>query len=364
MNILVVDDHKLYREGLITVINHIENVVQIIEACDGAQALHTLATEDIDLAIIDFHLSDTTGAVLLHKIKNSVPETPVIIMSGADNSAMIKSIMAGGASGFLPKTMQPDELINAINAVLNGEIYFPENLFNKAQENEINIASGQGFDYSDLLYLAKITQKAINTSDWSLRAKHNSSNQPDIINGFNQLLAKMEAHYNELKEHAFHDVLTELPNRRLFTDRLDQAMNHALRNKDYIGLLTIDVDKFKKVNDELGHDQGDSLLKAIADRLKASVRDIDTVSRFGGDEFAVILTEIGDTAAVESLLTRMLSIVREPLCLAGNTLVPSVSIGVVISDGSVAADKMLKQADDALYQVKRDGRNGFKIYEE
>ncbi|HCM48190.1 MAG TPA: hypothetical protein DIS98_12040 [Colwellia sp.] len=108
MNILVVDDHKLYREGLITVLNHVENVVQIIEACDGAQALHTLAKEDIGLAIIDFHLPDTTGAVLLNKIKISVPETPVIIMSGADNSAMIKSIIEGGASGFLPRTLQPD----------------------------------------------------------------------------------------------------------------------------------------------------------------------------------------------------------------------------------------------------------------
>ncbi|GEM_PF-2234836 len=78
----------------------------------------------------------------------------------------------------------------------------------------------------------------------------------------------------------------------------------------------------------------------------------------------VILTETSDIADVENLINRILSIVREPLCLAGNTFVPSVSIGVVISDGSVATDKILKQADDALYQVKRNGRNSFKIYKE
>lgn len=363
MNILVVDDHRLFREGLITVLNRIDNIDQILEAPDGTQALYFIENEEIDLALIDYHLPDTTGAVLLNKIKNLAPEIPIIIMSGAEDPAMIRSALNGGSSGFLPKSMEPDELMAAINAVLRGDIYVPPSILNKLDLDELDISSGHSIDYSDLVQMAKVMQKVISTSDWSLRAAHNSSTNPELIEGFNQLLSKMEAHYNELRDHAFHDALTGLPNRRLFNDRLAQAISHANRKKDGLALLTLDVDKFKQVNDELGHDQGDALLTVIADRLKLSTREVDTVSRFGGDEFAIVLTEMKDIADVNTVVTRMLTIITQPVNLAGHNIIPSVSIGAALYDGQLDANVLFKQADDALYQVKRNGRNGFKVYE-
>jgi len=175
------------------------------------------------------------------------------------------------------------------------------------------------------------------------------------------LLDKMENHYNELRQHAFHDALTGLPNRRLFNDRLDQALYHASRKGKQLALVALDLDKFKQVNDELGHDQGDELLKKVASRLMEATRKVDTVSRLGGDEFMVVLTEVKDVNAVKLVVERMFQMVTEPCSLAGHVLVPSVSIGVALSHGTLDSDALFKTADEALYQVKRNGRNGFEI---
>lgn len=362
MNILVVDDHRLYRDGLLTVLKRVKDLGQILEASDGYEALNHAQNEDIDLALIDFHLPDTTGPALLNQIKELVPEMPIIIMSGSEDPSMIRSVMRVGASGFLPKSMEPDELISAINTVLEGGIYVPPSILVKLKENHLDVTNAQSFDYSDLVYMAKVTQEVISKSDWSIRAKHDASSRPEIIEAFNGLLSKMEGHYNELREHAFHDVLTGLPNRRLFNERLEDALYQASQKNKSIALIVMDVDKFKRINDELGHDQGDTLLKVIASRLKNCTREIDTASRFGGDEFAVILTEIQSLEFVENIVQRMFEILTEPLMLASDNLTPSISIGIALSDGSLKASALFKLADEALYEVKRNGRNGFKVY--
>lgn len=361
MNILVVDDHRLFRDGLLTVLKRIEGLTRILEAGDGKQAEQIINEHEVDLALVDFHLPDTTGPVLTRAIKNIAPETPVIIMSGAEDAAMIRSAVSNGSSGFLPKSMEPDELIDAINLVLQGEIYIPPSLSEKLSGNEIDVTNAQGVDYSDLIEMAKVTQKVISGSDWSIRARREAASSPEAIEAFNQLLDKMENHYNELRQHAFHDSLTGLPNRRLFDERLDHALHYARRKNKQLALLALDVDKFKSINDELGHDQGDELLKQIASRLIASTRQVDTVSRLGGDEFVIILTEVTDVGIVEAVLNRMFSLLTEPLMLGGTEITPSVSIGAVVSDGTLDADALFKQADEALYQVKRNGRNGFII---
>lgn len=363
MNILVVDDHKLFREGLLTVLKRVYDFEVILEAADGLQTLNLAAVEDIDLALIDFHLPDITGTALIHELKALVPEIPIIIMSGAEDPAMIRSVMEAGASGFIPKSMEPEDLIDGINVVLKGGIYLPPNMRDKLNRNELDLTSGQGVDYSELVYLAQVTQKIISTNDWSIRAKHHSSNRAGIIEGFNQLLDKMETHYNQLKDHAFHDFLTDLPNRRLFDDRLENAVYHARRKNNKIALLTLDVDKFKQVNDELGHDQGDELLKVIAVRLKLATRDVDTVSRFGGDEFAIILTEVNNIETVEIIVTRMLKLLSESVYLGKQLYTPSMSIGGVFFEGDISTEVLFKKADEALYQVKNNGRNGFKVCE-
>jgi diguanylate cyclase (GGDEF)-like protein len=363
MNVLVVDDHRLFRDGLLTVLKRLDDVELILEASDGAEAEKLIENEDIDLALIDFHLPDTTGPMLLRQLKVLAPEIPVIIMSGSEDPAMIRSAMGEGSSGFLPKTMEPDELIDAINVVLSGEIYVPLGMLNKLETNELDLTNAKGVDYSDLIQMAKVTQQVISTSDWSIRAKREASSRPEAIEAFNQLLDKMENHYNELRQHAFHDALTGLPNRRLFNDRLEQALYHASRKNKLLSLVALDIDKFKKINDDLGHDKGDELLKIIASKLMASTRQIDTVSRLGGDEFMVVLTEVADVKAVEMVVKKIFSALTEPLMLGGYEMSPSVSVGVSLSDGSLDAEALFKRADEALYYVKRNGRNNYRISE-
>ena len=162
---------------------------------------------------------------------------------------------------------------------------------------------------------------------------------------------------------AHHDVLTNLPNRALLADRLQSAISLAKRS----GLITVhylDVDKFKRVNDALGHDAGDVLLVAIAVRLAQAVRENDTVARLGGDEFAVVQTGIHNTHYAAVLARRLLREMRRPFDLSGHTVEVSASIGTAFAslDGGTV-DELLRKADAALYRSKSAGRNQFAFFE-
>lgn len=358
MQILVVDDHRLFRDGLLIVLKRIDSVTSILEASDGESAESILDDEEIDLALVDYHLPDTTGQALLKKIKEEAPEIPVIIMSGAEDPAMINSALGAGASGFLPKSMEPDELVDAINIVLRGEYFVPPSVL----KHEAQIINAKGIDYADLVHMAKVTEQVIKTSDWSIRAQRESSTRPETIEAFNKLLERMENQYNELRDQAFRDALTGLPNRRLFDDRLALAASQAKRGKSKFALIAMDLDKFKQINDELGHDQGDELLKAVAERLLSSTREVDTVARLGGDEFVAIITEAASEEAVLTAAKRIFDTIVQKLRLNGEEITPSVSMGIAVSDGSDDTRSLFRAADEALYEVKKQGRNGYRLY--
>jgi len=162
---------------------------------------------------------------------------------------------------------------------------------------------------------------------------------------------------------AHHDVLTNLPNRALFADRLQSAISLAKRS----GLTAVhylNVDKFKPINDALGHEAGDVLLVAIAVRLAQAVRENDTVARLGGDEFAVVQTGLRDTNEAAVLARRLLHEMKRPFDLCGQTVEVSASIGTAFAplDG-VTVDEVLRKADSALYRSKSAGCNQFSFYE-
>jgi diguanylate cyclase (GGDEF)-like protein/PAS domain S-box-containing protein len=159
---------------------------------------------------------------------------------------------------------------------------------------------------------------------------------------------------------AFHDALTGLPNRLLFKDRLEQALVQARRYKDRTpAIMFLDLDKFKQVNDTLGHDVGDLLLKEVANRLKRCVRSVDTVARFGGDEFTVLLPEITSEVDADAVAAKILAVMLEPIRLGPEDRVVSTSIGISMypKDGR-DADALMKSADAAMYHVKGAGRAG------
>ncbi len=164
---------------------------------------------------------------------------------------------------------------------------------------------------------------------------------------------------------AYHDALTGLPNRRLFNDRLAVAMAYAQRNEQKLVLLLLDLDFFKQINDTLGHDVGDQLLKAIGERLNGLIRKSDTIARMGGDEFMLLLTEIEAVEDATTATEKILQGLLQPFVLEQHTLQISASIGMAIypDDGADAAI-LMKHADIAMYQVKESGRAGFRQWEE
>jgi diguanylate cyclase (GGDEF)-like protein/PAS domain S-box-containing protein len=164
-------------------------------------------------------------------------------------------------------------------------------------------------------------------------------------------------------EMAHHDGLTGLPNRTLLHDRLGQALEQAQRDKKRATVMFIDLDRFKSINDTLGHAVGDELLQAVAQRLRSVVRAVDTVSRFGGDEFVIVLHEIASPDDAVLVAEKILVALSPPVCLAGSVIriTPSIGIAVYPDDGMDAV-MLMKNADTAMYHAKAVGRNNFQFF--
>ena len=163
---------------------------------------------------------------------------------------------------------------------------------------------------------------------------------------------------------AYHDILTDLPNRMLFKDRLGLAVIQAKRNQSGLAVMFIDLDRFKMVNDTLGHVKGDELLQQVATRLKNCLRRGDTLARLGGDEFTVVLPELHDKNDAEIIADKFLETFRKPFVLEDNEFHISASIGIAVypEDGE-SIDELLRHADMAMYHVKAQGKNGHSFYE-
>ncbi len=162
---------------------------------------------------------------------------------------------------------------------------------------------------------------------------------------------------------AFHDVLTSLPNRMLFYDRLTLALAHAQRSKEMLAVMFLDLDRFKTINDTLGHTTGDQLLRDVAGKLKKSVREEDTVARLGGDEFTLIVSGIFQVEHAGNIACKILDTIKQPLIIAGHELCITTSIGIALyPDDGNDPETLLKNADIAMYYAKQQGRNNYQFY--
>jgi diguanylate cyclase (GGDEF)-like protein len=167
-----------------------------------------------------------------------------------------------------------------------------------------------------------------------------------------------------LQHQAFHDVLTGLPNRALFLDRLEHALARARRREGTVGVLFLDLDRFKLVNDSLGHAAGDLLLVTVAERLKGCLRDEDTVARLGGDEFAILLGEVAEPSTALHMAERIIQTLTAPFRLDGHDIVTATSIGIATSTPTQTPAEMLRDADAALYRAKAKGRGRYEVFDE
>lgn len=176
-------------------------------------------------------------------------------------------------------------------------------------------------------------------------------------------LAEQKRAHKALAKIAHFDPLTQLPNRAAFYDRLELQIKKSFRTQQKIAVLLMDLDHFKEINDTLGHDHGDFLLKQAAARLQSCVRDTDTVARLGGDEFTIIISELDDFSVVERVAKNILQQMREPFYLNQNKAYVSASIGIAFYPSDAESiDMLLKNADQAMYAAKSKGRNSFLYF--
>ncbi len=167
----------------------------------------------------------------------------------------------------------------------------------------------------------------------------------------------------QLVHQATHDVLTGLPNRALLKDRLQHAIARAQRDEEIVALVFIDLDHFKDINDSLGHDAGDELLKAVAARLLAESRDSDTVARLGGDEFVVVLEGCADRLYLEATVQRLHDAVGRACQVGGHRVFPAASVGIaVFPEDGTDVDVLMRSADTAMYVAKGEGRNHYRFF--
>jgi diguanylate cyclase (GGDEF)-like protein len=203
--------------------------------------------------------------------------------------------------------------------------------------------------------------------DWSVRAA-SASGSPEfdrLAAAFNGMAAEVSSRELKISWMARHDVLTGLANRTVFAEALQREIARAHRDGTNFAVLYLDLDHFKDINDTLGHPIGDLLLQSVAERLRASVRDTDTVARFGGDEFALIATELKQPGDAATLAEKVLAIMSEPVSLRDMEVRSGATIGIAVyGSESADAEALLSHADIALYRAKSEGRGTYRFFTE
>jgi diguanylate cyclase (GGDEF)-like protein len=190
----------------------------------------------------------------------------------------------------------------------------------------------------------------------------------NVIGGFQarflwNLLTRLKKTNDQVTYLAHHDALTGLPNRILFYDRLNQALTRAHRDKEALAVLYLDLDGFKKINDSLGHDMGDVLLREASARLQSCVRDSDTVARMGGDEFTIILSNVRSENSKDRVAQKIIEEIARPFVLNGKNCLVSVSIGIALyPENGDTPEQLVKIADAAMYLAKHGGKNCYKYF--
>ncbi|HEX7953352.1 MAG TPA: EAL domain-containing protein, partial [Burkholderiales bacterium] len=207
--------------------------------------------------------------------------------------------------------------------------------------------------------------------DGAIRWLHNrsfpiidESGRTSLITGVAEDITLRKLDEQKLRHMASYDSLTELPNRSLFYDRLQQTIVHARRDNRLAAVVFLDIDHFKLVNDSLGHAAGDTLLQQVARRLESAVRPGDTVGRFGGDEFALILSDLASTGDAVRVAQKLMAVLHDAMDIEGREVFVTASAGITLFPGdSEDADALIKNADVAMYRAKELGRNAYQFYQ-
>ncbi len=390
-----------------------------------ADAVRRLPEHKVDIVLLDLGLPDASGLEAVRLMLEAAPLLPVVVLTGRDDETLAMQALRAGAQDFLIKgESQAALVLRALRHAIERKT-LEERLFLEQERAQVTLnsigdavvctdndglvtffnagaealtglmtASAVGRPLEDSLQLmddaGELVRLGLELPAAAPSGRSNSSTEaafrradgrdiPVEYNGASirgrggevigavyvvrdvsaaRTLADRMAHL------ARHDSLTSLPNRLLLTDRLAQAIAIAPRHTHKPGLLFLDLDGFKHVNDSLGHMVGDRLLQSVTSRLLSCVRESDTVSRLGGDEFVVLLTEIEEPEDAAVVATRMLEAVGQTHFINGNELHVTTSIGIALyPDDGTDAETLIKNADTAMYQAKARGRKTYQFFE-
>jgi len=209
--------------------------------------------------------------------------------------------------------------------------------------------------------LTELTRALARSQQEAQAARRRIATLAEINSRLEQIVAQLAQKEMQARDFAYHDELTGLPNRRLLRDRLDQALAQGARQHRQVVLLLLDLDGFKTINDQLGHTAGDKVLQAVAERLSASIRAADTVCRYGGDEFVIMLPEVDQPSLADAVAAKVRARLGEPCYIDGYEICVTASIGTVVYPANGQTyEELIRQADAALYCAKT-GSSGVSI---
>lgn len=322
--LLLVDDEDNITASLVRLLR--QDGYQVLTANSARSALEILEKHTAGVVLTDQRMPEMSGVELLSQIKTLYPDTVRLVLSGyADLESVTEAVNRGAIYKYLTKPWD--------NEMLRANVHEAFRHYELTQERA---------------QLAREIQAA--------------NEQLSRINlELADLVAQKDSHIERI---AHYDPVSSLPNRLLFCDRLKQAMAHAQRDDKLVAVIAMDLDRFKTINDTFGHPIGDRLLHAVAERLANHVREGDTVSRMGGDEFTFMLTDLDDSHHAGDVAQKILrSLADTPFMLEDKEIFISTSMGISVYpwDGHDTTT-LIKNADAALYHAKGEGRNNFQYY--
>jgi diguanylate cyclase (GGDEF)-like protein/PAS domain S-box-containing protein len=417
-SVLIVDDDPMTRMLVIEALEPEGFAVQ--EAESGAEGLEAFGRLKPDIVLLDVSMPGMDGFECCRRLRR-LPDgerVPVIVLTGNDDDESITSAFEAGATDFVSKPMRWKLLAYRVRYLLRssavledlarsraslafaqqlaqvgnweyddgtpngrwspelyqilglraGEAPTYENLLQCVPEDEREVLSGLFTDLrSDGIKFA--LEHRIVRRDGGVRFVFQQAEaiykEGNIVSfhGTVQDITERKAHEAQIEFLANHDALTELPNRTLLGERIAQAVALAQRDGQHVVVMILDLDRFKFINDSFGHHIGDGVLKAVAARLTGVVRECDTVARFGGDEFVVMLPSVASPHGAEVVAQKLLDVLIHPLQIEGHELHLTMSIGLsVFPEDGVNSEILLKTADAALYIAKDKGKNCFQVY--
>jgi diguanylate cyclase (GGDEF)-like protein len=333
-NILVVDDVPDNLRVLSTTLT--ERGYQVRCAKNGAMALLTTQKEPPNLILLDIKMPEMDGYQVCEKLKadKATLDIPIIFLSAFDDALdKVKAFAVGGAD-YITKPFQIEELVVRV-------------------QHQLALQAAK-FEISQLN--AELEQKV----------QHRTAQLEVVISQLNQEIAGHQQTQSQLMTQALHDALTGLPNRTLFMEHLQKSLQRCHRIENHLfAVLFIDLDRFKVINDSWGHTVGDQLLIGVAQILKQCTREIDTVARLSGDEFALLLNDLESLQDAIKVAERLLGTLISPIHLANHTVFSGASIGIVFGSTSYHNGmELLRDADIAMYRAKALGKGRYAIFDQ